>query len=69
MLVGVYDLLLARQAQVQTAREYIDASKEFWLAWADLERAVGGRVPLPAGAAPAGNQPDAAPSPHRHGEH
>jgi cobalt-zinc-cadmium efflux system outer membrane protein len=47
MLVGAYDLLLARQAQVNTAREYIAASKEFWIAWSDLERALGGRVPLP----------------------
>jgi len=48
MLVGVYDLLLARQAQVQTARQYVSANKEFWLAWTDLERAVGGRVAVPA---------------------
>ena len=48
MLVGPYELLLARQAQVQTARDYIAASREFWVAWADLERALGGRVPLPA---------------------
>ena len=44
MLVGAYDLLLARQAQVQTAHDYVAASRDFWLAWADLERAVGGRV-------------------------
>ena len=48
MLVGVYDLLLARQAQVQTARQYVSANKEFWLAWTDLERAVGGRLAVPA---------------------
>jgi cobalt-zinc-cadmium efflux system outer membrane protein len=44
MLVGVYDLLLAKQTQVQTARQYISASKEFWLAWTDLERAVGSKL-------------------------
>jgi outer membrane protein, heavy metal efflux system len=47
MLVGVYDLLLAQQAQVETARQYVEANKEFWLAWVDLERAVGGSVPVP----------------------
>jgi cobalt-zinc-cadmium efflux system outer membrane protein len=72
MLVGAYDLLLARQAQVNTARDYIAASKEFWVAWAELERALGGRVPLPAvaisSAAPAsGRQPDAGGTDH--GEH
>ena len=51
MLVGVYDLLLARQAQVQTARQYVSANKEFWLAWTDLERAVGGRRRCPRFAA------------------
>jgi cobalt-zinc-cadmium efflux system outer membrane protein len=71
MLVGVYDLLLARQAQVQTARDAIAASREFWLAWAELERAVGGRVPLPATQTtpppPGGLQP-ADPLHHQHGE-
>jgi cobalt-zinc-cadmium efflux system outer membrane protein len=68
MLVGVYDLLLARQAQVQTAREYIGATKEFWLAWAELERAAGGRIALPA--ATAATPAPAAPSPQpNHGDH
>jgi cobalt-zinc-cadmium efflux system outer membrane protein len=68
MLVGAYDLLLARQAQVQTAKEYIEASKEFWLAWAELEHAAGGRVPLPAPAAvtPRADEPA---SSQEHGEH
>ena len=47
MLVGVYDLLLAQQGQVQTARQYVAALKEFWQAWAELERALGGGVPAP----------------------
>jgi cobalt-zinc-cadmium efflux system outer membrane protein len=54
MLIGAYDLLLAKQNQVATARQYIAASKEYWLAWTDLERAVGGRIaraPPPAGEA------------------
>jgi cobalt-zinc-cadmium efflux system outer membrane protein len=48
MLVGVYDLLLAKQSQILTGRQYITASKEFWLAWTELERAVGGNLALPA---------------------
>lgn len=54
MLVGVYDLLLAKQTQVQTARQYISASKQFWLAWTDLERALGGKL---TAAAPATAEP------------
>jgi outer membrane protein, heavy metal efflux system len=69
MLVGVYDLLLSKQAQVQTARQYVTATRDFWLAWSDLERAVGTRVALPTPAAdrtPAPAQP--APE-HEHGAH
>jgi len=62
MLVGVYDLLLAKQAQVQTARQYVSANKEFWLAWTDLELALGGKVALPAGA-PADSRSEAGASP------
>jgi cobalt-zinc-cadmium efflux system outer membrane protein len=46
MLVGVYELLLAQQNQVQTAREYVAASKSFWLAWTDVERAIGTQLPI-----------------------
>ena len=51
MLLGVYDLLLAQQNQVQTARLYVSASRDFWLAWTDLERALGGKIAAPAAAA------------------
>jgi cobalt-zinc-cadmium efflux system outer membrane protein len=75
MLVGLYDLLLAKQAQVQTARQYVSANKEFWLAWTDLELALGGKFPLPAtvdnrsdaGAAPAKDGTDVEHDSHRQG--
>ncbi len=41
MLIGVYELLAAQQGQALAARQYIEASKAFWLTWVDLERAVG----------------------------
>lgn len=41
MLLGVYDLLLAKQNQINAARDYLASWREFWLAWADLERATG----------------------------
>jgi cobalt-zinc-cadmium efflux system outer membrane protein len=50
MLIGVYDLLLASQSQIQTGRQYIAANRDFWLAWTELERVVGGRIRLPTAA-------------------
>jgi cobalt-zinc-cadmium efflux system outer membrane protein len=61
MLVGVYDLLFAQQNQVQTARQYVAASKEFWLAWTDLERALGGKVAVPTAFSPT-DHPSTSPS-------
>ena len=48
MLLGVYQLLLAKQSEVNTYREYIEAARDYWLARSDLERAVGGRLDPPA---------------------
>ncbi len=66
MLLGVYQLIQAKQAEFDAYREYIEALRDYWIARSDLERAVGGRV----GASPAvGNHPAAAvapPSTHSH---
>jgi len=78
MLVGVYELLLAKQAQVQTARQYVAANKEFWLAWTDLELALGGKIALPSppeadkkpapSMTPASTETEPASEPHQHGD-
>lgn len=74
MLVGVYELLTAQQSQVNVARDYIDAWRDFWIAWTDIEHAIGGSLPLPAASAatvptaPASAAP-AADTEHMHGEH
>ena len=44
MLKGPYDLLLARQNELAAERGYIEALRDYWIARADLERAVGGRL-------------------------
>lgn len=49
MLLGVYQLIQAKQAEFEAYREYIEALRDYWIARSDLERAVGGRV----GASPA----------------
>ena len=42
MLVGVFQLLQARQNEVQARRDYIDAQREYWTARTDLDRALQG---------------------------
>lgn len=42
MLVGVYQLLQAKQGEVNAQREHIEAQRDYWIARAELERAIGG---------------------------
>ena len=44
MLKSPFDLLLAKQNEIAAERGYIDALRDYWIARADLERAVGGRL-------------------------
>lgn len=44
MLIGVYELLLAKQNQINAGREYIETLRDYWIAESDLERVVGGRL-------------------------
>jgi len=51
MLLGVYQLIQAKQGEFDAYREYIEALRDYWIARSDLERAVGGRVGAPPRAA------------------
>ncbi len=44
MLLGVYQLIQARQNQITAQRDYIEALRDYWIARTDLEQAVGGRL-------------------------
>jgi cobalt-zinc-cadmium efflux system outer membrane protein len=44
MLKSPYDLLLAKQNELLAEKGFIDAWRDYWIARADLERAVGGRL-------------------------
>ena len=44
MLRGAYDLLSAKANEAAAERSYIEAWRDYWIARADLERAVGGRL-------------------------
>jgi cobalt-zinc-cadmium efflux system outer membrane protein len=61
MLLGVYQLLLAKQNEVNAYREYIEAVRDYWIARSSLERAVGGRLdpapPRPGDTPPAPAHP------------
>ena len=47
MLLGVFQLLQAKRDEVNADREHVEALRDYWIAFAELERAVGGRLPLP----------------------
>lgn len=49
MLLGVYDLLRARRDELAARERGIEATRDYWIAEARLELAVGGRLPPSAG--------------------
>lgn len=44
MLLGNFQLLLARQNEIEARKEYIRALRDYWTGRSELERAVGGRL-------------------------
>ena len=72
MQVGLYELLAAKQAQIESVRSYIETVRDYWIARAGLERALGGKIPAAPSAAaapppaPKTTVPTAAPT-HVHG--
>ena len=73
MLIGVYELLADAREQIRAVQGHIDATRDFWIAVADLQLAVGGRLPEAyrfVAEPPAAPQPDAGTtSQHTHGGH
>ena len=62
MLLGVFQLLLARREQIEAYRDYLESVRGYWIARAELTRAVGGSL-QPPGRIPYGvptqpNQPN-----------
>jgi len=45
MLVGVFELLLAKQQEFDAYQGYLEAVRDYWLARVDLVRAVGAHLP------------------------
>ncbi len=45
MLLGVFQLLAAKQAEISAYRDFLDALKTYWTLRAELEMEVGGKLP------------------------
>ena len=45
MLIGVYDLLLDKRQQIETARRYVEALHDYWISRTELAMALGGALP------------------------
>jgi cobalt-zinc-cadmium efflux system outer membrane protein len=45
MLLGLYQLLQLKQDEIESQARYIAAVRDYWIARADLDRALGGRIP------------------------
>ena len=65
MLLGVYQLIEAKQAEFEAYREYIEALRDYWIARSDLERAIGTRLSVAAspGHSEGGKAKDRSPAP------
>jgi cobalt-zinc-cadmium efflux system outer membrane protein len=78
MLLGTFDLLRAKQEEIASYAEYVGAVRDYWIARAELEKAVGARIPFSGPAEPGaltgldlaeGADHPSPPAGHRHGAH
>lgn len=73
MLKGVYDLLRAKQEEINTQHDYIVALRDYWIARSELEHAVGTSLPVQQTKTKKSIKPDSEPMPehehHSHGGH
>jgi cobalt-zinc-cadmium efflux system outer membrane protein len=56
MNVGVFQLLQAKRDQIETARAYVQALREYWTARAEVDQLLAGRLPRTAGAGERGDE-------------
>jgi cobalt-zinc-cadmium efflux system outer membrane protein len=75
MFVSVFQLLQAKRDEIDAAAQYIQALRTYWISRAELERAVGGKLPpgVPATQpssmpASAGTSNPSTPEHHHHGD-
>jgi cobalt-zinc-cadmium efflux system outer membrane protein len=46
MLVGAFDLLMAKQLEFEAYQKYLEALRDYWIIRAVIQRALGGRLPM-----------------------
>lgn len=56
MNVGVFQLLQAKRDQIETARAYVQALREYWTARAEVDQLLAGRLPRTAGTGERGDE-------------
>src|SRR5204862_7509619 len=45
MQLGIFELIRAREQQIETASGYVQALRDYWLARSDFEQLLSGRLP------------------------
>jgi cobalt-zinc-cadmium efflux system outer membrane protein len=45
MQIGILQLLRDREQQIETGVAYVEALRDYWLAWTDLSAIASGRLP------------------------
>jgi cobalt-zinc-cadmium efflux system outer membrane protein len=48
MQIGLYELLSAKKEQIEAYRAYVGSVRDYWVARAEIERVMGGRIGTPA---------------------
>jgi outer membrane protein, heavy metal efflux system len=61
-----YDLLLAKQREQTAVQEYVASLRDYWIARAELERAVGGRLTGETDSSTSSMKPDINSTQHQH---
>ena len=46
MLTGAFDLLIAKQQEFEAYQKYLEAIRDYWIIRADMQRSLGGRLPV-----------------------
>jgi cobalt-zinc-cadmium efflux system outer membrane protein len=46
MLVGAFDLIMAKQQEFEAYQKYLEAIRDYWIIRADMQRSLGGRLPV-----------------------
>jgi cobalt-zinc-cadmium efflux system outer membrane protein len=69
MQKGTFELIAAKERELNAEREYAEAWRDYWIACAELERALGGKLPERTVPASSPNMPMPSPDKNPNSEH